>query len=146
MYPSPQNSPCEALSRWDISGLRSGIFQEAFKTIDHDGLGCVTTAKLKRALQIVLDFSAFDPQDFTRVAMQLPQEGISFDIFSKMYGDCIARDGLPCQADLKAAFNMFDRNHSNELCLQEVLDAFAECAPADVPKEEIESLFSRLHT
>lgn len=124
--------------------LNTFQLHESFKIFDHDGAGCVTAVKLYSALSFVMGFGAIQDQEVAHVASQLPSEGLDFESFCRMYCDAIAREGLPCQTDLKAAFKVFDKDGTDTLCLQELIDAFSECAPTTVPGEEVEALFARV--
>ena len=117
--------------------LNKRQLQSAFKLYDYDGTGSVSAANLRKVL--VQLFSIL-PDAAEEVLRRLPAE-ISHEAFVSLYLQAVKGAGLPGLEDLREAFELFDKDRSGALDLEELLTAFEQCAPATVPAAELSTLF-----
>lgn len=132
---------------WSLAGreastvLSTAQLQRAFQVYE-DGNGRISASSFQKALTLLFPRAfAADANVSTAVERFREAGDVNCEEFVAMYLEAVKMGGLPGLNDLRDAFRLLDRDQNGTLDLQELLDAFEQCAPTRVPRDEIEALF-----
>lgn len=125
--------------------LNSSQLREAFSLfVRSTSNAVVSKEQFRQTITTVMGTGTVPAKEVDRVLSMLPPNGADFYTFARVYGDATAKAGMPGMDEFKEAFDVFDKDGDGTLNFEELVSAFKECSPAELPEDELKKLFNRL--